>query len=300
VSFDSKFVPRTLTASEYVRELFGPEDNAAILVRNRSTGHTVQTIAKAQTIASPSFQSGLAGQSARGYDVFMGMNPIKDGAFSRTKRDIKDIRHVYLDLDRMGDQALEAIRNSSEVPAPNFVLDTSPGRHQVVWKVSGFAQDEAEAFLHNLANKFGGDLAATDATRVLRLPGFPNHKLPEEFIVRARQESDRVYTPRDFTIDEDSPETPRHLSDAGERRRKVSSDHKSQSEHDWSYAKRALARGDDPEIIIQRIADYRADDKHDPQYYARLTVQKALAESNSRDVRNKNSRPDRSEPSPEQ
>jgi hypothetical protein len=275
MSTDTKFAPRSLTASEYVRELFGPEDSAAILVRNRSTGPTVQTIAKAETIASPDFQTWLAGQSASGYDVFMGMNPIKDGAYSRTKGDIKDIRHVYLDLDRKGDQALEAIRNSTEVPAPNFVLDTSPGKHQVVWKVSGFSQDEAESLLHNLANKFGGDLAATDSTRVLRLPGFPNHKLPEEFIVQARQESDAVYTLRDFTIDEDSPETPRHFGDPEERRRTMPSDHKSQSEHDWAYAKRALARGDDPEVVIQRIADYRSEDKDDPNYYARHTVSKA-------------------------
>jgi hypothetical protein len=205
VSTDSKFAPRSLTASEYVRELFGPEDNAAILLRNRSTDHTSQSIAKAETIASPDFQSWLAAQSASGSDVFVGMNPIKDGAHSRTKGDIKDIRHVYLDLDRKGDEALQAIRNSAEFPAPNFVLDTSPGKHQVVWKVSGFSQDEAESLLHNLANKFGGDLAATDSTRVLRLPGFPNHKLAEEFIVQARQESDAVYTLRDFTIDEDSP-----------------------------------------------------------------------------------------------
>jgi RepB DNA-primase from phage plasmid len=299
MSRDGKFVPRTLTAAEYVRKLFGPEDNTAVLVRNRSTGHTVQTIAKAQTIASPDFQSWLAGQSASGYDVFIGMNPVKDGAFSRTKGDIKDIRHVYLDLDSRGAQALEAIRNSSEVPAPNFVFDTSPGKHQVVWKVSGFSQDEAESLLHNLASEFGGDLAATDATRVLRLPGFPNHKLPEEFIVQARQESDAVYTLGDFTIGAYSRETPRHLSDAPARRGKVSSAHKSQSERDWAYAKRALGRGDDPEIIIQRIADYRADDKHDPQYYARLTVHKAQAESNSREARNKNPRPERSEPSPE-
>jgi hypothetical protein len=282
MSTDSKFAPRTLTASEYVRKLFGPEDNAAILVRNRSTGHAVQTIAKAETIASPDFQSWLAGQSASGYDVFLGMNPIKDGAFSRTKGNIKDIRHVYLDLDRKGDQALEAIHSSGEVPPPNFVLDTSPGKHQVVWKVGGFSQDEAEALLHNLANKFGGDLAATDSTRVLRLPGFANHKLSEEFIVQARQESDAVYTLRDFTIDEDSPEAPRHFGEYQKRERLVSNDHKSQSEHDWAYAKRALARGDDPEVVIQRIADYRSQDKADPIYYARHTVEKARAALNSK------------------
>ena len=285
MSTDSTFAPRSLTASEYVRELFGPEDSAAILVRNRSTGHTVQTIAKAETIASPDFQNWLAGQSASGYDVFMGMNPIKDGAYSRTKGDIKDIRHVYLDLDRKSDESLEAIRNSTEVPAPNFVLDTSPGKHQVVWKVSGFSQDEAESLLHNLANKFGGDLAATDSTRVLRLPGFANRKLPEEFIVQARQESDALHTLRDFTINDDSPETPRHLADGQERPQTMPSDHKSQSEHDWAYAKRVLARGDDPEVVIQRIAEFRSHDKHDPTDYARRTVTKARAELNDRKLR---------------
>ena len=278
MSTDKTFTPRSLTASEYVRELFGPADNAAILVRNRSTGHTVQTIARTEAIASPGFQSWLTNQNAAGSDIYVGMNPIKDGAYSRTKENIKDIRHLYLDLDNKGDEALDTLRNSPEVPVPNFVLDTSPGKHQVVWKVSGFGQDEAESLLHSLASKFGGDLAATDSTRVLRLPGFANRKLPEEFIVEARHESDAVYTLREFTIDEDSPEAPRHFGGAQERRRTLPSDHKSQSERDWAYAKRALARGDDPEVVIQRIADYRSEDKADPNYYARHTVEKALAE----------------------
>ena len=122
---------------------------------------------------------------------------------------------------------------------------------------------------------------------MLRLPGFPNHKLPEEFIVQARQESDAVYTLRDFTIDEDSPEAPRHFADLQERRRTVPSEHKSQSEHDWAYAKRALARGDDAELVIHRIADYRAGDKSDPSYYARRTVAKAQAQLTSESQRPK-------------
>jgi len=294
MSTDKTFTPRSLTASEYVRELFGPADNAAILVRNRSTGHTVQTIAKTEAIASPGFQSWLANQSAAGSDIYVGMNPIKDGAYCRTKDNIKDIRHVYLDLDKKGDEALDAIRNSPEVPAPNFILDTSPDKHQVVWKVSGFTQDEAESLLHSLANKFGGDLAATDSTRVLRLPGFANRKLSEEFIVQARQESDATYRLRDFTIDEDSPEAPRHFGEAQERTRTLPNDHKSQSERDWAYAKRALARGDDPEVVIQRIADYRAEDKADPNYYARHTVIKARVELQQKTSsrRTDNSRPE--------
>jgi hypothetical protein len=278
MSIDTAFRPRSLSASQYVRELFGPHDNAAILVRNRGTGKTVQRIAKAETIASPEFQAWLAARSAAGSDVYVGMNPIKEGAYSRTKENIKNIRHVYLDLDKKGNETLESIRNSTEVPPPNFVLDTSPGKHQVVWKVSGFSQDEAESLLHNLANQFAGDLAATDSTRVLRLPGFANRKLPEEFIVQARQESDAIHTPRDFAIHEGSPEAPRHLGDDQERPRNVPNDHKSQSEQDWAYAKRALARGDDPELVIRRIADYRSEDKADPDYYARHTVTKAQGE----------------------
>ena len=291
---DSNFTPKSLSASEYVLALFEPTDNVAVLARNRRTGQTVQRITTAETVASPEFQSSLRRQNSAGADIFIGMNPIKDGAHSRTKENIKDIRHVYLDLDSNGDQALEAIRNSTEVPAPNFVLDTSPGKHQVVWKASGFSQDEAESLLHGLANQFGGDLAATDSTRVLRLPGFANHKLAEEFIVQARQESDAVYTLRDFMIDEDSPETPRYLGDESGRR--LRQGHKSQSEHDWAYAKRALARGDDPEVVIQRIADYRSDDKDDPNYYARHTVTKAQAALDTTATQTLNERESNSEP----
>jgi hypothetical protein len=278
MSTNTAFTPRSLSASEYVRELLEPLDNAAVLVRNRTTGHTVQRIAKAETIASPTFQAWLAGQNAGGSDVFIGMNPIKDGAYSRTKDNIKDIRHLYLDLDRKGDKALDVIRNSPQVPAPNFVLDTSPGKHQVVWRVTGFTQEEAESLLHSLADQFDGDPAATDSTRVLRLPGFANRKLSGEFIVQARQESDAVYTLRDFTIPQDSPETPRPSSHDQDPKRTVSNNHKSQSEHDWAFAKRALARGDDFEEVIRKISDFRAEDKPSSESYARRTVTKARAE----------------------
>ena len=49
---------------------FRARDNAAILVRNRETGKTIQRIAKAETIASPEFQAWLAARSAAGSDVY--------------------------------------------------------------------------------------------------------------------------------------------------------------------------------------------------------------------------------------
>jgi len=134
---------------------------------------------------------------------------------------------------------------------------------------------QAEALLHSMANHFGGDPAATDAARVLRLPGFANRKLAFEFVVQVVQASDQVHSLRDFNVREGFPEAPRRASTAFGSLRPPG--RRSQSELDWAYAKRALARGDDPEVVVQRIADYRADDKPNPEYYARPTVKKAQA-----------------------
>jgi hypothetical protein len=107
------------------------------------------------------------------------------------------------------------------------------------------------------------------------MPGFANRKYNEEFVVRAVQETDAIYHLRDFTINEDAPEASRRVSDSSELSRRIPSGHRSQSEADWAFAKRALGRGDAPDDVIRRIADYRAEDKADPLYYARHTVEKA-------------------------
>jgi len=50
------------------------------------------------------------------------------------------------------------------------------------------------------------------------------------------------------------------------------------------HAKRALARDDDPEEVIGRIADFRSSEKSDPLHYARLTVKKAHADRSRESV----------------
>ncbi|MGH9681996.1 MAG: DNA-primase RepB domain-containing protein [Candidatus Acidiferrales bacterium] len=271
----------SLSASEYILENFKPSDRVAVLLRNRSTGEAVQRIASAEKIAGRDFQEWLTDRNQAGFDIYIGMNTLKEGAYSRTKRDLHEIRHVYLDLDYRGPEALKTIQNSDEVPKPNFVLDTSLGKHQVVWKVEGVTPQEAEDLQQRMAHEFGADIAATDAARVLRLPEFSNRKYGEEFVVRVTKHSDKTYNLRDFKIASGPAKGERNPEQVqprfGGRRETLT-----QSEHDWAYAKRALARGDDPEEIICRIADYRADEKHDPEYYARHTIAKAQADLQGR------------------
>jgi RepB DNA-primase from phage plasmid len=278
----SSLTPRFLTAPEYVFALHEPSDLVAVLVRNRTQQQTMQRILAAETIASAPFQSWLHDQNLSGADIFIGMNPVREGSRNRTKEQIREIRHTYLDLDEEAGASLQAIRTSADVPPPNFVLDTSPGKHQVVWRVEGLDTSQAETLLRALASQYGGDPAATDISRLLRLPAFTNRKYNEAFVVRAHHETDSVYHLQDFNVQEDSPESPRHPGDSQTATRRITAGHRSQSEADWAYAKRALARGDAPEEVIRRIADYRAEDKADPLYYARLTVTKAHADFHAR------------------
>ena len=272
------FVP---SASEYILDNFEQTDRIAMLVLNRDFGETIQRITSAQKASSPEFQAWLRYKNANGSDIYIGMNPLRQDASTRTKEEIDSIRHVYLDLDRGGPEALESVENSSAVPKPNYALTSSPGKFQVIWKVEDMSLDEAEGLLHAMAREFGGDPAATDATRVLRLPGFANKKYETDFYVEARRESTETYRLRDFKLHIDSQDSPSHNYDIRAKRESSSRTNLSQSEHDWAFAKRALARGEDPEDVIQQIAQHRVRDKSDPQDYARRTVTKAAAELKS-------------------
>jgi hypothetical protein len=286
-----KSTPFVSSASEYILDNFEPTDRIAMLVLNRDTGETIQRITSAQKAASPEFQAWLRYKNANGSDIYMGMNPLRKEAATRTKEDIESIRHVYLDLDHGAREALRDVETCSVVPKPNYVLNTSPEKHQVVWKVEGMNLEEAEALLHAMVHEFGGDPAATDSTRVLRIPGFANKKYDADFYVGARRESTETYHLRDFKLHIDTQDSPRHNYTNRINRESSPRSNLSQSERDWAFTKRALARGDDPEAVICQIARYRSSDKSDPEGYARLTVTKAQAETK---VARAQSGPDRS------
>jgi len=244
--------PETIPPAKYILESFEPASRIAVLALNRDFRETVQRITSAEKAASPEFQAWLRHKNASGADIYIGMNPLKHDAPTRTKNEIKAIRHVYIDLDYGGEKALAGIQKSSLVPKANFVLTSSPEKFQIVWQVEGLTLEEAEALLHALAREFGGDPAATDATRVLRLPGFANKKYEADFYVEARRHATATYHLRDFKLHIEGQDSPRRHYLARTKRESAGLA-LSQSEHDWAFAKRALARGDDPRSSYNRL-----------------------------------------------
>ena len=265
-----------ITSWDFIKRNYRADDRVALVIRNRNTGYILQRLVSASDAASPRMQRFLRYENAHGSDIYISMNTLKPGARGRTKADIAEIRHLYLDLDEDGDARLKTILESPALPKPNYVLDTSPGKHQVIWNVEGFTLEQAEATLRAMARKFGGDPAATDAARVLRVPGFHNKKFNEPVSVNGHHHAKAIYHRVDFAGVPDIP--------ALERRRgsqTACNGHRgdgrplSQSERDWAWVREQLRAGIAPDNVMRSLAERRGD-KHNPAAYAERTVQRAL------------------------
>lgn len=292
-SLNSKTAQAEAQAREYVNANFDPADWLAVVAINRKSGEIIQRISRARNIVSPEYQRWLRYLNATGSDVYVSLNTFNEHARGRTKEDLKEIRHLYLDLDKDAARKLEAIRQDDTIPVPNYVLNTSPGKFQVIWRVEGIDQDQAESMLRTLAQRFGGDPAATDSTRVFRLPGFNNKKYPEDFQVTMSREAAAatVYHGEDFNVYGHEREPAGSASVTHYQEGPLSQEHATQSERDFAYAIRQLKKGEDPNQIIRRMASYRSKNQYDkndatklvaptkarPYYYAEQTVTKAMA-----------------------
>ena len=260
----------------YIRENFKPEDHIAMVLIQKETHRVIQRVATAEKVMSPEFQAWLRHQNASRFEVYVSMNTLKEGSRSRTKEDIAQIRHIYLDFDESGTAAVQALVKRDDLPQPSYLVNSSPDKWQVVWKVERFAQDEAERLMRHLVRDAGADPAATDSSRVLRLPGFVNHKYDRPFVVTVEARSMGMYRPEHFPqIPSDELGARSTTTRSRTPRREPATANLSQSERDWAYARRALARGESPERVRAAIAEFRVGQKADVNQYAERTVRKA-------------------------
>jgi hypothetical protein len=206
------------------------------------------------------------------------------GSGGREKEDIEEVRRLQLDLDEDGPAGYVRVHQDverGELPRPAHVLRSSRDRYQILWDtVPGEWEIEgAEAVMRALAERYGGDRAATDVSRVMRLPGFRNKKRGRAgALVTWAWHGGRRVRPEDFRCLA-VPEQEQARRSGG--RRRMPPGHYSQSERDWAAAGDALRRGEDPETVISRLEQQRQD-KPDPGYYARRTVRRKEEEFKGR------------------
>lgn len=270
-----------LTAKEYIKANFHDKDRLAIVLIQKQSEQVEQRVASVDQITSEHFQSWLRYKNKEKYEVYVSMNALNESARGRTKADVGEIRHVYLDFDKNGPEAIQALKSREDLPTPNHIVTSSPYKYQAVWRVELFEKEQAETLMRGLVRELGADPAATDCSRVLRVPGFYNHKYATPHFVTVENLSNEVNKPAqfpNFAVTEPS-QTTEYSRSAIAQRRTASRDGSTQSERDWAYAVRALARGDEPDAVSREIAAYRPD-KPNPQYYAEHTVEKALASLN--------------------
>jgi RepB DNA-primase from phage plasmid len=183
----------------FLRTAFHPDDWVAVLLKSHDTGGTAQRVGPLSLVTHPRFQAWLRAQSARRFSVYVSVNAIRPQRKARTRDAIGDIRHVFLDADRDGRHVLAAIHARPDLPAPSYVLHSSPNRLHVLWRVTGFTRESVEALQKQLARELKTDKAATSCAQTTRLPGFFNHKYrPAPMVVAEYPSPRRVFTPADF------------------------------------------------------------------------------------------------------
>ena len=285
-----------VTSWDYLRELFKADDKIALFLHNKQNGEGKQVLLKAEKAWAFKYQKYLQAMNSQGFNIYIGMNPIKETSTHRQKEDIREIKRVFLDIDHDGEKVKNALLNDPAIPKPNYLIESSPGKYQFIWNVKGFDLETAEGLIHGMAVKYGGDEVVRDISRVMRIPGFRNKKPDYQKIdsgkgplVGVRKMSNTVYSREDFKLDLSKIE---YRATGGRKGAQISPDGITQSERDWSFVKRNIDRGADPEFLIAAVAEYREPDGKGKDY-ARRTVEKAVDVMKARDLILEGENPDK-------
>jgi hypothetical protein len=260
------------TAKDFLSRCFAPGDTIALLLRNEREAKIQQRIVLLERALAPRYLGWLAHENRNGANIYVAANPLLARSRKRTKECIASVRHLYIDIDVNGEARLAALRASELVPEPNVIVSTSAGKYQVLWRVEDFDFYMQETTLKLLAMAFHGDIACTDCNRVLRIPGFLNHKYDPAHLVTVEYHTDETYQPDDFRLYVLREACMVPPVREGYRR----PDMYTNSEHDWELVLRELTHGKDPVQLTLELASRRSD-KPNPTYYAQRTVDMASA-----------------------
>lgn len=144
-----------------------------------------------------------ASEVPAGYGAFFSVNGFADGV--RQKTHLTNVNAVHVDIDHTDATWDEILMEMAEYALPTFVNETKNGFH-CFWMFEEplFVNDNdreivtatIEGINKKLIELFHGDQAASDVTRVLRIPGTEHRKDPKNpFIIKTvYEEEENKYT----------------------------------------------------------------------------------------------------------
>lgn len=126
------------------------------------------------------------------FNVYVTLNSFSNP--TRTKENVSSsVYNIFLDFDNYN--AFTKFLQS-EKKEYLTIIQTSDKKFQVILKLKNpLTVTEAETITKCLAKKYGSDIAATDATRVIRTPNTYNHKYNPPFATKIIQYATEYYTP---------------------------------------------------------------------------------------------------------
>ncbi len=262
----------------YLRSRFAPGERLAMVLIARQgpeAGKVEQKFWTLEQAASERVQAFLRHRNAQGWDIHASANPLKPGTRRRGKGDILEACWLWMDVDEQGERVLariDADAAAGRLPPPTAVVNTSPGRYQVLWRIEPVAPAEAERQLRSLARLYGTDRAATDCNRVLRLPGFRSRKRDCEVRLVRHIEGPpaRLADFPPVAPERDRPPAARTRTGSG---RGAGGD-RTRSGQDWAWTREQLRQGRPAAAVEAQLAGSRPDKAH-PADYARRTVANA-------------------------
>ena len=261
-----------------------PDDGElALVIINRHT----QEITERYTTPSqlPKFIPFLRYCNANSSDIYFTPSRLKPQSRKRTKSDFLDSQQiVFLEFD--SPNQFNTLINNRVIPYPSAVVGSSEGRNHVYWKLADpIPKRKQEELMANLARSVGADTAATDVSRVLRLPTFCNKK-PErknyqcQLVFPNKPDDPKIQTTFEelISICENYEETDipsQHASACAPVLIKGSST-LDRSAQDWALVNQKLFEERmNPEDVQVWLMERRGD-KPNPHYYSTRTIKKAL------------------------
>lgn len=136
---------------------------------------------------SPPIRAQLVAANVAGMNI--GMLIQQSSGKGRVSKDIVAVNWLFADLDG-GGWTVKKLKALS-IP-PDMIVQSSPGKCHVYWKIKGCTLEQYSAIMKALAKLLGGDPAVCDLVRVMRVAGTLNHKYSPPFLTKIVCQNENV------------------------------------------------------------------------------------------------------------